>query len=80
MIQKMNTFQAMVLDKVNDQTNLEIKQLSIEDLPKGEVTIRVAYSSVNFKDGLVAIQNPIQNQLVTCYPFILGDRFSWNSY
>ena len=34
MIQKMNTFQAMVLDKVNDQTKLEIKQLSIEDLPQ----------------------------------------------
>ena len=29
----------MVLDKVNDQTKLEVKQLSIEDLPKGEVTI-----------------------------------------
>ncbi len=72
MIQKMNTFQAMVLDKVNDQTKLEIKQLSIEDLPKGEVTIRVAYSSVNFKDGLVAIQNPIQNQLVTSYPLVPG--------
>ena len=68
----MNTFQAMVLDKVNDQTKLEIKQLSIEDLPKGEVTIRVAYSSVNFKDGLVAIQNPIQNQLVTSYPLVPG--------
>jgi acrylyl-CoA reductase (NADPH) len=72
MIQKMNTFQAMVLDKVNDQTELEIKQLSIEDLPNGEVTIRVAYSSVNFKDGLVAIQNPIQNQLVTSYPLVPG--------
>ena len=50
----MNNFQAMVLDKVNDQTKLEIKQLSMDDLPEGEVTIRVAYSSVNFKDGIVA--------------------------
>ena len=72
----MNTFQAMVLDKVNDQTKLEIKQLSMEDLPKGEVTIRVAYSSVNFKDGLVAIQN----QFVDFLSFSTRNRFSWNSY
>jgi len=64
----MNTFQALVLDKVNDQTKLEIKQLSMEDLPKGDVTIRVAYSSVNFKDGIVAIQN----QLVESYPLVPG--------
>jgi len=64
----MNTFQALVLDKVNDQTKLEIKQLSMGDLPKGDVTIRVAYSSVNFKDGIVAIQN----QLVESYPLVPG--------
>jgi acrylyl-CoA reductase (NADPH) len=56
MRKKMNTFQALVLDKIGDQTKLEIKQLRMDDLPDGEVTIRVAYSSVNFKDGLVAIQ------------------------
>jgi acrylyl-CoA reductase (NADPH) len=52
----MNTFQALVLDKMGDQTKLEMKQLRMDNLPDGEVTIRVAYSSVNFKDGLVAIQ------------------------
>lgn len=64
----MNTFQAMVLDKANDQTKLEIKQLSMEELPKGEVTIQVAYSSVNFKDGLVAIQK----EFVESYPLVPG--------
>jgi acrylyl-CoA reductase (NADPH) len=63
-----NIFKAMVLDKVNDQTKLEIKQLSMDYLPKGEVTIRVSYSSVNFKDGLVAIAN----QFVPSYPLIPG--------
>ena len=61
MVNKMYNFQAMVLDKVNDQTKLEIKQLSMEDLPKGEVTIRVSYSGVNFKDGIVAILNDFLN-------------------
>ena len=68
MIKKMNTFQALVLDKIGNQTKLEIKQLSMEDLPEGEVTIRVAYSSVNFKDGIVSIQN----QMVGSYPLIPG--------
>jgi acrylyl-CoA reductase (NADPH) len=64
----MNTFQAMVLDKLGDQTKLEIKQLHMEDLPEGEVTIRVAYSSVNFKDGIVAFQD----RLVKSYPLVPG--------
>jgi acrylyl-CoA reductase (NADPH) len=68
MVNKMNSFQAMVLDKMNDDTKLEIKQLSIDDLPEGEVTIRVAYSSVNFKDGAVAILN----KFVTSYPIVPG--------
>nr|WP_308128869.1 alcohol dehydrogenase catalytic domain-containing protein [Bacillus sp. sid0103] len=68
MIKKMNTFQAMVLDKLGDQTKLEIKQLHMEDLPEGEVTIRVAYSSVNFKDGIVAFQD----RLVKSYPLVPG--------
>ena len=72
----MNTFQAMVLDKVNDQTKLEIKQLSMDDLPEGEVTIRVAYSSVNFKDGAVAILNQVCNLL----SYSTRNRFSWNDY
>ncbi|WP_198508120.1 acrylyl-CoA reductase family protein [Bacillus sp. FJAT-42315] len=64
----MNTFQALVLDKVNDQTELEVKELTMADLPEGEVTIRVAYSSVNFKDGFVAFEN----SLVKSYPLVPG--------
>src|SRR4051812_16515214 len=68
MIIKMKKFQALVLEKLNDETNLEIKQLSMDDLPEGDVTIQVKYSSVNFKDGLVAIQNKI----VSSYPMVPG--------
>ncbi|UTR13046.1 acryloyl-CoA reductase [Evansella sp. LMS18] len=64
----MDSFKALVLDKVNDQTNLEIKQLTLDDLPEGEVTIKVKYSSVNFKDGIVAVQG----QLVETTPLIPG--------
>lgn len=64
----MSTFQALVLDKINDETILEVKQLAMENLPEGEVTIRVAYSSVNFKDGLVAFQN----RLAEFHPLVPG--------
>lgn len=64
----MNTFQALVLDKVNNQTKLELKKLTLDDIPKDEVTIRVAYSSVNFKDSIVALKN----SLVKSDPLIPG--------
>ncbi|WP_087972027.1 acryloyl-CoA reductase [Oceanobacillus rekensis] len=64
----MDSFQALVLNKVDDQSNLDVKQLTMDELPEGEVTIRVAYSSVNYKDGLVGIQN----QMVSSYPLIPG--------
>lgn len=64
----MNTFQALVADKINDHTTLEVKRLRVDDLPSGEVTVRVAYSSVNFKDGLVALQG----RLVESYPLVPG--------
>lgn len=64
----MSTFKALLLDKENEETNLEVKELNMGDLPEGEVTIKVAYSSVNFKDGMVAIQN----QMVESYPLVPG--------
>jgi acrylyl-CoA reductase (NADPH) len=35
-----------------------VEEVSIADLPAGEVLIRVHYSSLNYKDGLSAIGNP----------------------
>ncbi|WP_018922621.1 acryloyl-CoA reductase [Salsuginibacillus kocurii] len=64
----MDTFNAMVLSKENNEPKLEVKQLTQNDLPEGEVTIRVAYSSVNYKDGAVAVQQ----QFVESYPLIPG--------
>ncbi|RXZ02230.1 acryloyl-CoA reductase [Fictibacillus sp. S7] len=63
------SFQAIVLEKNNDQVDITKKELSLDDLLEGEVTIRVAYSSVNYKDGLAA-QN--KSSIVTNYPMIPG--------
>lgn len=63
-----NLFQALVVDKT-DTFSVEVKQLSLEDLPAGEVLIKVAYSSVNFKDGLAGIPD---GNIVRNYPFVPG--------
>jgi len=52
------TFQALVV-RMSDSGNYTraIEERSIDDLPKGEVLIRVHYSSLNYKDGLSCIGN-----------------------
>lgn len=52
------TFQALVVTKdKSDDYSSEICQKSIDDLPPGEVLIRVHYSSLNYKDALSAQGN-----------------------
>ncbi|MBW4083111.1 acryloyl-CoA reductase [Paenibacillus sp. S150] len=62
------TFQALVVDKA-EAFSVVIQPLTLEKLPAGEVLIRVAYSSVNYKDGLASIPN---GNIVRNYPFIPG--------
>ncbi|MEK3700615.1 acryloyl-CoA reductase [Paenibacillus sp. FSL R10-2199] len=63
-----NLFQALVVDKT-DTFSVEVKPLSLENLPAGEVLIKVAYSSVNYKDGLAGIPD---GNIVRNYPFVPG--------
>ena len=63
------TFHALVVRKEEDQFSVNIEQLSLTDLPKGEVLIAVQYSSVNYKDGLASIPN---GNIVRSYPFVPG--------
>ena len=45
-------FRALVADKDGDDVNRELTELGTDDLPEGEVTVRVGWSSVNYKDAL----------------------------
>lgn len=63
------TFKAFVVNKTDTQFTREIQTLSLNDLPQGEVTIKVMYSSVNYKDGLASIPD---GQIVRSYPFVPG--------
>lgn len=63
------TFEALVVRKEEDQFSVNIEQLSLQDLPEGEVLISVRYSSVNYKDSLASIPN---GNIVRAYPFVPG--------
>ena len=51
----MSEFKALVSEKVEGQHNtVSIQQKNVDDLPAGDVLIRVQYSSLNYKDALSA--------------------------
>ncbi len=62
-------FRALVVEKSEETFSVNVKELTFDDLPQGDVTIRVAYSSVNYKDGLACIPN---GRIVKSYPFVPG--------
>ena len=62
-------FAAYVVDKQDDRVEGRMDSLSLEDLPAGEVTIKVAYSSLNYKDGLAATG---RGGVVRQYPHVPG--------
>lgn len=62
-------FDALVVNKQDHQFTVNIQQLSLDDLPQGEVLIRVHYSGVNYKDSLAAIPN---GNIVSSYPIVPG--------
>jgi acrylyl-CoA reductase (NADPH) len=62
-------FRAFVVNKTEENFSANFKELADNELPAGEVLIRVAYSSVNYKDGLASIP---EGKIVRNYPFVPG--------
>ncbi|WP_170409760.1 acryloyl-CoA reductase [Ruegeria arenilitoris] len=65
-------FNALVMEK-DEESGLaspSVKQLSLDDLPNGDVTVAVEYSTVNYKDGLCT--SPKGGGLVRNYPHVPG--------
>src|SRR5262245_35153990 len=48
----------MVRKDATGRVSAGIEQITVDDLPAGEVLIRVAYSSLNYKDALAAGAHP----------------------
>jgi acrylyl-CoA reductase (NADPH) len=51
----MEQFRAFVAEKTGDGVQRGLRTLKGDELPDGEVTVRVAWSSVNFKDALATV-------------------------
>jgi acrylyl-CoA reductase (NADPH) len=62
-------FRAFVVNKTEEGFTAGFKELILAHLPPGEVLIKVAYSSVNYKDGLASIP---EGRIVRNYPFVPG--------
>lgn len=48
----MDRFNALVLDRNGGGVRASLRTLPLDALPDGEVLVSVAYSSLNYKDGL----------------------------
>ncbi len=67
-------FNALVVEKDEEgKTHAAVKELSLDDLPAGDVTVAVEYSTVNYKDGLCIGPG---GGLVRNYPHVPGIDFA----
>jgi acrylyl-CoA reductase (NADPH) len=64
-----NTFRALVAEGTSDGYAAGFKDLPEEALPPGEVLIDVAYSSLNYKDGLAVTG---RGKIIRKFPMVLG--------
>jgi len=65
----METFKALVLEQRDGATHSAIRQLPASALPEGDVLVEVAYSDLNYKDGL-AITG--RGKVVRTFPMVPG--------
>ena len=64
-----DNFRALVADQNGDDVTRDLRGLSPDDLPEGEVTVRVDWSSVNYKDALAV--SP-KGRVAKGYPLVPG--------
>jgi len=68
------SFNALLVEKDDDgKTSAAVKSLEESQLPEGDVTVDVEYSTVNYKDGLCVGPG---GGLVRNYPHIPGIDFA----
>jgi acrylyl-CoA reductase (NADPH) len=64
-----DSFKALVVNKTESDFSVKVEDLTLNNLPEGDVLIKVSYSSVNYKDGLAST---LDGKIVRSYPFIPG--------
>ena len=65
----MNNFKAIVVKEQEDEVVYGVEQIGEDQLSEGDVTIQVAYSSINYKD-MLAVQK--KGGVIRNYPMIPG--------
>src|SRR4051812_44496839 len=63
------TFDALVLDKQQEEFTAGLRKVDETFLPEGDVLVDVEYSTINYKDGL-AITN--RSPVVRSWPMVAG--------
>jgi acrylyl-CoA reductase (NADPH) len=66
-------FKALQLETVNGAVSAAVRELEEAQLPAGDVTVAVEYSTVNYKDGMIVNG---QGGLVKTYPHVPGIDFA----
>jgi acrylyl-CoA reductase (NADPH) len=69
----MNGFRALVLHEAGGKVVPRLETLDDASLPNGDVTVRVEYSTLNYKDGMILEG---QGRLVRQYPHVPGIDFA----
>mgnify|MGYP001398090166 FL=1 len=68
-----DTFRALVLEEAEKGVSATIQEVKNSLLPKGDVTVSVSHSTLNYKDGMV-VQGI--GRLVRNYPHVPGIDFA----
>jgi acrylyl-CoA reductase (NADPH) len=66
-------FKALVLEEDGGKVAATVRELDDADLPDGNVTVAVAHSTLNYKDGMILLG---QGRLVRRYPHVPGIDFA----
>ena len=69
----MSTFKAFVATQTDGKFAASFQQLDRSALPAGEVLVKVAYSSLNYKDGLAVTGKP---GVIRKFPMVPGVDFA----
>lgn len=66
-------FRALLVEKREGRIQAQFTELPVAALPPGEVLVRVAYASLNYKDGLAVTG---QGKVIRTYPMVPGVDFT----
>lgn len=66
-------FKALILNQIAGKTTAEVRQIDAASLPPGEVLVDVAYSSLNYKDGLAVTGT---GKIIRSFPMVPGIDFA----